>query len=470
MEDKREMKYDFCPKCGAMTRDGVCTSCGYVDTRYKGSEEKSKEAADLQGTGMEAAGPAVTETAAQGMRESEIGATGEKKTEASAPRPYEAVLDRYNGQNSDSAAAEQNTQTVGETPAGNYYGSPYSEYANQISYTNGAIPPDKPEKDNNGKVVAIVLTCIGIVVLLLILIGLFVFETANKLGGQRADSVQEDSRPDNRNGDEDRDDFDDFFEAESEEESEEEYNYRDFYDNEVDRNKTDDNDTKGDKSEIIGGKSYGFSPEDDYYKELRTILRDDLSYSIEFDTVSYEDRNGEVSISCYYPIIEGDIANRSYLNDIIYEEYQYFVDFYEENLQDEMREDDYFICTIEGYVTYMDEKTLSIVFAEDGDMNDYFLLALSCINIDVENGVVINNTEIIEANDDFSVDFRVREGEQNDSDNLDLYTDQELTQMLSNPTNLIIFYTPLGLEVGLNHDFGWSTTTYKDYEKYLKRF
>lgn len=464
MEDKREVQYDFCPKCGATARNGVCTSCGYVNSQYKGNDGTTDEPINLQGILPEAdVRPAETDRMAEKPMEPEMGTGEERKTESPAPRPYEAVLDSYNGQAS--AASGQNAQASGETPTGAYYGSPYSEYANHISYTNGAIPPDKPEKDNNGKVVAIILSCIGLVILLLILMGLFVYQTANKLNDKKTESILDEFQTDGN--DRDRDDSDDFFAEESEEE---EYNYRDFYDNAVGSNKEENSDQTEDEREVIGGKSYGFSPEDDYYKELKTILRDDLSYSIKFDTASYQDRNGDVDIYCYYPIIEGDIANKSYLNEIIYEEYEYFVDFYEENLQDEMWDDDYFTCTIEGYVTYMDEKTLSIVFAEDADTQDYFLIALYCINIDVENGVILNNTEILEANDDFSVDFRVREGEQNESDILDLYTDQELTEMFSNPVNLIIFYTPLGMEVGLNHDYGWATTTYKDYEKYLKRF
>lgn len=463
MEDKREVQYDFCPRCGATARNGVCTSCGYVNPQYKGNDGNTEEPAHLQTRYEADVRLAETDRVMEKPVEPQMGMGEERKTESPAPRPYEAVLDSYNGQAS--AASGQNAQASGETPTGAYYGSPYSEYANHISYTNGAIPPDKPEKDNNGKVVAIILSCIGLVILLLILMGLFVYQTANKLNDKRNESILDEFETDDR--DRDRDDSDDFFAEESEEE---EYNYKDFYENAVGGNKEGSSNQEDDEREVIGGKSYGFSPEDDYYKELKTILRNDLSYSIKFDTASYQDRNGDVDISCYYPIIEGDIANKSYLNEIIYEEYEYFVDFYEDNLQDEMWDDDYFTCTIDGYVTYMDEKTLSIVFAEDADTQDYFLIALYCINIDVENGVILNNTEILETNDDFSVDFRVREGEQNDSDILDLYTDQELTEMLSNPVNLIIFYTPLGMEVGLNHDYGWATTTYKDYEKYLKRF
>lgn len=176
-------------------------------------------------------------------------------------------------------------------------------------------------------------------------------------------------------------------------------------------------------------------------------------------------------IGCTYPVLSGDIPNCEYLNQTIYEEYRYFVDFYKEKVREDMTEDEYFSCTLLGYVTYMDEEHLSIVFSEDANWNDdYFLVSLYCINIDVEQGVVQNNTELLEINDEFSVEFRIREGEQNVSNTLDVYTDQELTEMLSDSVDLIVFYTPLGMEVGVNHDVGWATATYKDYEKYLKHF
>ena len=39
---------------------------------------------------------------------------------------------------------------------------------------------------------------------------------------------------------------------------------------------------------------------------------------------------------------------------------------------------------------------------------------------------------------------------------------------------MIAFYTPLGMEIGLNYEdvgsSGWFTVTYKDYDRYLSKF
>ncbi len=406
MDHNQEVQYSFCPKCGALTKNGVCGSCG------------------------------------AGSAETEVKPGGEQNTEAAerSKRPYEEVLDGFRQQ-------QQNSEWRA-----------YSDYANNgIPVNNGAIPPDKPVKNGNGKVVAIVFACVGLFLLLIILLGITVFRTFNKMNAKydRADGQTQKDRT------EAADDFSDDWE-------EPEASFEDKFDDEKENNNKADNNS--DDREMIGGKSYGFTPEDDYYKELRTVLREDLSYSVAFETASYKDGNDNAEVFCEYPVLGGDIPNRDYLNDLIYTEYTYYVEFYEQNLQGKMDSDAFYNCVLQGYVTYMDEDKLSIVFGEDISSSYYYLNTLFCINIDVKNGTVLNNTEIIDATDKFSIDFRIRESEQNQSDTLDWYTDQQLTEMLNDSVGLIVFYTPLGLEVGINHDYGWSTATYKDYEQYLKSF
>ena len=48
---------------------------------------------------------------------------------------------------------------------------------------------------------------------------------------------------------------------------------------------------------------------------------------------------------------------------------------------------------------------------------------------------------------------------------------QEITDYF-NSNAVIVFYTPMGMEIGFNYDDGyaWVTATYEDYEDYLKVF
>ena len=77
----------------------------------------------------------------------------------------------------------------------------------------------------------------------------------------------------------------------------------------------------------------------------------------------------------------------------------------------------------------------------------------------------------LDIDDEFAIDFRKRCEEQNGEINgLNYYSDQQIREYLTNENSLIIFYTPLGMEVGIHYDDGWATVTYKDYEKFTKQF
>lgn len=415
MENNRDAQFDFCPKCGGLARNGVCTGCGYQNPQV--TARVSEPEAVEEPSSVEAA-PLAEETA-----------SAETTTNPQEGRQENSYL--YTAEN------------------------PYAEYVNRTAYANGAIPPDVPEKKGNGKVWAIVISCVAVFVLLLVLLGCSVYSLVSK--------IQKLSKTETANRSENEYDFqspgEDFGEAFGDgEEDYDDYNFEDFYKDITERAKGNQKDSDSHDSN------------EDMYYELGNALRDDLPYSVTFDNKKFEEEGRDVYISCYYPVLEGEIKNIDYLNQVIYDEYHYFLDYYKENVQEEMREDDMFYSIVEGYVTYMDEEKISIVFTEDACWNDYYMVSLYCVNIDVENGVVLDNTAILDIDDAFSVDFRIREEKQNGSNSLDWYTDQELTEMLNDPVNLIIFYTPLGIEVGVNHDSGWCTVTYKEYEEYLKHF
>ena len=88
----------------------------------------------------------------------------------------------------------------------------------------------------------------------------------------------------------------------------------------------------------------------------------------------------------------------------------------------------------------------------------------------MENGVVLDNEDMLSIDDDFSVDFRTRSDEQNgEIYYLTSMTDQQITEYFNSP-DVIVFYTPQGMEIGFNYEEGWVTVTYDEYEQYLKVF
>ncbi len=214
----------------------------------------------------------------------------------------------------------------------------------------------------------------------------------------------------------------------------------------------------------------GEGEEDEYYTELQDAIRTDLSYTIEWKNYEYPGNSDKVMIAVDYPVIQGDVPNVELLNQKIAEETKYFEDYYAEYSR-YMLPDEMFAVYSEGFVTYMDEKVMSVVFCES-IYTDYWIdCGLYCLNFDMENGILLDNSSIMQIDDAFAVDFRMRSREQNGTiGELEYLSDQEVTHYLSNEGTSILFYTPLGMEVGLNYGESYVTVTYRDYEKYLQKY
>lgn len=438
MDNKQKAQFDFCPKCGALARDGVCTSCG-----YRGPEAKQPNLFEHTDT----------EENGAGVFSGQSDYYGEKAKEN----------DGFENGNRNSSDTNNSNSQDGYSNNG-YYSYEYG----QDGYYSSQPTGDTKKKNRTGMIIGIV--CGGILIFALLVVGVInvvysvvknVVKEAETEFRYEIDNFYEDELPKNH------DDFgdDDWWEKDSG--SEYDYDYFDFYKELEEKYKNSEDNEKSETG--ANGKTYGFSAEDDYYKELKDCLDDDLDYSIEFESDTYTDMDGNVVIEHSYPVISGQIPNRDGLNEQI-KNLSISSQVYEQTYKDRLADDEIFEGSTLGYVTFMSEDILSVVVWDTYGSNYEGKTVLSCLNIDVQKGVVIKNTDILQINDSFSIDFRNREQEQNSSDNLTWYTDQELTAMLQNSDSLILFYTPLGMEVGVNYDLGWATVTYKDYENYLKEF
>lgn len=200
-----------------------------------------------------------------------------------------------------------------------------------------------------------------------------------------------------------------------------------------------------------------------------------LSYSVEIESGEYEDEDYYGTAIYYdYPVVSGDVPNTDYINDTISAEWKKLISYYEEEYREYMGEDDGILALFEGNVAYMSEDILSIVYQESisyGEYLDYQTnFYLYCLNFDMKNGQLLENTGMLKIDEDFVKDFRARSAKQNADSALDYYDDEEVMEYLENPDNLILFYCPQGMEIGINVKEGWVTVTYADYEEYLKKF
>ncbi len=340
---------------------------------------------------------------------------------------------------------QYNNQPYGTPP---YGGNIYSPYA----------APQK--KSHTGLIIGIV---IAVIVLFLVAVFALAYKAVTMVTKEQRISERIDS--DDYNFDDDYDYHHD----------EHDYDYDDYDDYDYDYGYDDDYgyDYDYDYDDDYGyDYDYDYDYDSDEYYTLHDDLKYDLSYSVYFENYEYDTDNDNIFIMVTYPVIEGDdIPNLDKINEALMEESEYFTDFYEEEYKDFIGDDGYFEAYSAGYVTYMDEKKMSVVFSENISTDYYDSAYLYCINIDLENGVVLDNEQLLSLDDDFSVEFRQRSDIQNgEISYLTSMTDQEITDYL-NSSDVIVFYTPQGMEIGFNYEEGWVTVTYdEEYQQYLKIF
>ena len=209
---------------------------------------------------------------------------------------------------------------------------------------------------------------------------------------------------------------------------------------------------------------YEPSPNDDYYVELADYVRDDLSYSVEFEEYTHTDYENSVYISAWYAQVSGDVKNSEFINVHLMDGAMYFVSLFDDDSASDLT------LEIESFVTYMDEETLSVVVHEnvywDGDV--YY--DLYCMNFDLKTGTLLDNKGIVEVSDELVEAFVDQSNYQNGySASVSDYSDEEIANFMKDEDSLILFYTPVGLEIGYNHPNGWVTATLKDYQRFIKR-
>ncbi len=222
------------------------------------------------------------------------------------------------------------------------------------------------------------------------------------------------------------------------------------------------------------GKSYVPSPDDEYYVEFADALDDSLSYSIEMKDYSYISEEQQVRIIINYPQITGGVVrNEEILNREIEENALFYMKNYASK-PERGKVNNCFI-RIDSYITYMDEGILSIIMDETCYMSDAVNYAdVFSININIETGQIMDNASMIHYSKELAKDFRKQSDYQNGHlDVLDRLSDEEIADYLQDEDSGIIFYTPVGLEIGINYVFdnqpGWVTATIKNYEKYVNR-
>ena len=345
--------------------------------------------------------------------------------------------------------------------------------------------PDKKQKNNNRLTIGL------IILLLLLLVGGLIFAVSKLLeaavgeatvawnkstgaveeffDGIRDSFTEEEKAPETEN-ERDIEDSPDYLLPEKPEIPD---NYEDYIEDFLERYDEyyDGNGSGDDYGDWNDEDEYGYeedyyepSPDDDYYVELADYIRDDLSYSVDFEEYTHSDYENSVYISIWYAQVSDDVTNSDVINEYLMDGAMYYANMYESDSVTDLS------LEIESFVTYMDEETLSVAVYEsvywDGDV--YY--DLYCMNFDLKTGTLLDNTEIVEVSDDLVDAFVDQSIYQNGyTSSVSDYSDEEIADFMRDEESLILFYTPVGLEIGYNHPNGWVTATLKDYQRFLKK-
>lgn len=246
------------------------------------------------------------------------------------------------------------------------------------------------------------------------------------------------------------------------------------YDGQEEENVGEEESTAEETEPAEGENGYHPTPEDAYYLELADAVREDLSYRIEWKEYNVSNEDGTVTAAGRYPQISGEVTNKAALNVFLEEQAIFYRDSYAQLAEDNAGMG---TCQISsyGYVTYMDEDTLSVVMDESVRIGDTGFIDLYAVNLDLNTGSIMENSQLVEYSNAVADAFRKQNQRQNGRvEAVDDMSDEVLLEHLSDPDNGIVYRTPVGLEIGFNYftadDFGWVTVTLKEYARFVPKY
>lgn len=206
-----------------------------------------------------------------------------------------------------------------------------------------------------------------------------------------------------------------------------------------------------------GSGGYIPNEDDEYYQEITDATELGLAYGINWQSVCVrpDDPDDLCTYDCVYPVLTGEDTDKlSRINEEI--ERMAF------RYQDQMQEYPDGVSS-SGYVTYMDEEKISVVFRHDLSGEEHWTSMLEAVTYRMDTGEKVPHSQMQEVDDELVRQFRARDSRQNGTvEFVENMSDEELKGYLVDEKESVMFYTPVGLEIGFNYDGGWVTVTLKD--------
>ena len=444
-------QYDFCPQCGALARDGVCQSCGHQIAGYRPDENAA----------VNTAHPVENQPVQENVPSQNLQQQSNGQPQYNGQAQYNGQT-QYNGQSQYNGQPQYNGQSqYNGQPQYNgqaqYNGQPYN--TSQQYYNGQQYSPYQQPKNNNHKMwIGIAIGAVVFLMLALFIVVVMIFSAVATEINKETKNWQEDY----------------FYDYDYDSDYDYSYDYGDDYDYDY------DDDYNFDFFDDFGYGNYDdYGWDDEYedfeseYYEFSNEIRDDLSYSVEIeydDSLSGDSEEEDYYVSYGTVVIDGipnaDEVNKALADEVLRAKQSYTEAYLEQEYT-------YFYSIVDPYVTYMDNDVCSVAYMvyeyyeSEDDQKTGVNSWIASVNINVVNGTIIENTSMRAMDLEFAEEFREKSNIQNGSLEVDEMSAEEILQYLTDEQSLIIFYTPMGMEVGIcfegNDGTGsWVTVTYKE--------
>lgn len=211
-----------------------------------------------------------------------------------------------------------------------------------------------------------------------------------------------------------------------------------------------------------------------YFEEFVNCIDENVSYKIrrEFEETTNSSDNLLIRVS--YIQLEGNLPNLDYLNETLKNAAEQYYQAYGETADKEFTYQGRQIVT-GAYVTYNDEEKISVIIMDEMENEGSHSSNISCYNINLVTGTILDNSQILQLKPSFAKEFEKRNDKQNGKVEAAFspYTDQQIVEMIMDAKTGIVFYTPIGLEVGYKYNnsmgSGWLTISLSEYQEYLSK-
>ncbi len=424
----------FCPQCGALLRDGVCPCCHYQAPQPGNNSQNGYTGTDSQ----------------QGYGQS--GYTGTDSQQNYGQGGYTGTDSQQSyGQGGYTGANPQQNYSQGSYTGTNAQGYAQGNYGSQM-------PGSKSTKSSTTTAIVVGIIMFVVALLLVLIVGFLGY----------------DSRKDLQSSDDYSNSYDDEYDEDYDYDDDYDYDYDDSFGDNIDWDDT----TWAEEPDNLTADEV-WDKDHQYYEELNNCIDENVSYQLIFKTKEVLDEDNNICMRGTYYQLEGDIPNLDKINKTLKDQALVDIDYFND-LRDKYDEafEEYgpgYMVKAKTYVTYNDENMVSVVTSSEFDSNFEAGLNLYCVNVDIQTGMVLVNEDILDMDEDFVKDIIRSSDEQNGTISYLEETDpDEILDDFNESDHMIIFYTPCGLEVGMNYyitsGYGWFTTTLTDYEKYLKSY